>query len=476
MIDFNRSKTWSGRSLKGARWQYDAVESRGKRRQPAVRLAAEDDILTASKRRIANANTLDLNRNLSLFGWAVRRHLDYVTSFEFHPQGKDPGLKRELTDFFWRIAARQRIDAQGRQSWAGMFRMLEAQAVLAGDDGLLIYDDGSTQGMEGGRVVDPPNVEQRGGRWVQGVKINDKGRHLAYAIHNRVGNRLEFSKTVSASNMIWHGYYDRWDQTRGISPILSAVNPLRDAYENFDYALQTAKVRSLLTFAFFRKSGGAIGEPMPGAGQPTTDGQGQTKRTPYQVNFGEGPVIIDLDPDDDAKFLESNSPGMSFQEFMKLDIMVALKALDIPFSFFDEAHTNFFGSRGSWLHYERACLARREPLQDAQDRLFLRNLLIAIRDGDFDLPRAGMSALQWEFVPRGIPWWKPSEEVRGDLDACAAGIDNLESVCLKRGTGSVYENIDKNAAVIEYAKNKGITLVLGGQPVQTKIEVSTDDN
>ncbi len=39
--------------------------------------------------------------------------------------------------------------------------------------------------------------------------------------------------------------------------------------------------------------------------------------------------------------------------------MIAFKALDIPYTFFDESHTNFSGLRGSWLQYERAAIDKR---------------------------------------------------------------------------------------------------------------------
>lgn len=461
----------------GRRFQYDAVDGRGKRRTPVVNFGSEDTVLTPHKRSRVQANTRDIMRNFAIASWALRRHLDYVATFEFHPQTKDRDFNRYLSDFFWSRAARFTFDAAGRQSWGSGFRMLEAQAIVTGDNGLLLLNDGSVQGIEGDRVRNSETATKTGGRWEHGVKVNPAGRHLAYAVHKRNGNGFEFERTVASGNVIWHGYYDRWDQVRGVSPIVSALNPLRDVYENFDYALAKAKVTQLFALAFFRKASEAAGDILPGGGETATDEDGNETKQPYSVDFGKGPVILDLDPGDEAKFLESQSPSNQFQDYMELSIMVALKALDIPLSFFDEAHTNFFGSRGSWLHYERSCVAKREPLQDAQDRLFVRQMLIGFRDGTFELP-AGMSLadVKWEFVPRGVPWWKPSEEVRGDREAVLAGFDNPASICLKRGTGDVLDNIDRTAEVMAYARDKGVTLSYDVGPAPANVEIAGNAN
>jgi len=461
----------------GRRFQYDAVDGRGKRRTPRVFNGTEDQLLKSGDRAKLQANTRDIMRNFAIAAWALRRHLDYVATFEFHPQNADREYNRYLSDFFWRRAARGTFDTTGRQSWGSGFRLLEAQAIVTGDNGFLLLNDGTVQGIEGDRVKQPAGADKLGGVWENGVKITTGGRHLAYAVHRRKGNGLEFERVVGAGNMLWHGYYDRWDQTRGVSPIVAALNPLRDVYENFDYALAKAKVTQLFALAFFRKADQAAGELLPGSGETTTDVDGNTRKQHYEVDLGKGPVILDLDPGDEAKFLESQSPSNQFQDYMELSIMVALKALDIPLSFFDEAHTNFFGSRGSWLHYERSCVAKREPLQDLQDRLFIRQMQIGLRDGTFELPAGKTIAdLRWEFVPRGVPWWKPSEEVRGDREAVLAGFDNPQSICLKRGTGDLFENIDRIAEAVAYAKEKGVQLSYDVGPAPANVEIAGNGN
>src|SRR5690606_21078340 len=68
----------------GKAHSYDAIEPKGKRKSPAIRNGSEDSILDAGKRAKLVANSRDLYRNFSIASWMIRRHLDYVASFNFH--------------------------------------------------------------------------------------------------------------------------------------------------------------------------------------------------------------------------------------------------------------------------------------------------------------------------------------------------------------------------------------------------------
>jgi len=448
------------------RFQYDAADGGTKRRTPAVNFRGEDDVLDAAKRAKVQANARDICRNFAIANWAIRRHLDYTSTFDFHAKTGDDGFDRELEDFVWENSKAFNFDVAGRHGWESAVRMLEAQAIVTGDNGLVVLSDGRFQGLEGDRVRNSSELQNLKGEWVQGIKVDDAGRALAFAVHRRRrGGGFEFERTVNAGNVIWHGYYDRWDQVRGISPIVSALNPLRDVYENFDYALMKAKVSQLFAMAIMRKANESAGDISGGIGDDA-----EPKRSAYQVDFGKGPVFLDMDPGDEAKFLESQHPSSQFQDFTQLVTMVALKALDIPYSFYDEAHTNFFGSRGSWLHYERSAFIKRRNLANIQDRMLIRRLQIAIVNEELTLPSGRTIAdLDWEFVAKGMPWWKPSEEINGDCQAVGAGFDNPERICRARGTGDVYDNIRRTARVIDFAEKHGVPLNFLPQPYQLSV-------
>ncbi len=76
-----------------------------------------------------------------------------------------------------------------------------------------------------------------------------------------------------------------------------------------------------------------------------------------------------------------------------------------------------------------------------------------IASGRLKLP-AGMKIadLEWEWVPRGMPWWDPSKEIKGDKEAVSAGFDNPERIVKRAGKGDVYDNIRATCRVIAEAR------------------------
>jgi capsid protein len=429
---------------------YDATEPKGKRKSIPINTRSEDEVLDRAKRGKLQANSADIQRNFSIAGWAVRRHLDYVSSFQFHSRTGNQQLDGEIEYLMNQWFRPYNCDVAARHSFPRMIRMTEAHSVVYGDHGLVKLGAGNLQALMSDRIRDPNGIALDG-TWRHGVKVNDYNRALAYAVHKRTKHGLQFERVIPANNLCLHGYFEACDQVRGISPLAPALNPLRDVYEGFDYALAKAKVSQLFAFLVLRKGLDAAAE--------TTNDDPNKKRSEYAVNFGKGPVFLDMEPGDDARMLESATPSTQFQDFSNLMIMVALKALDIPFSFFDESHTNFFGSRGAWLHYERSCHDKRERLQELLRRLTIWRLMLFLLDGDLRLPAGtNISDLQWEWVPVGMPWWDPAKEINGDLLAIGAGLDNPQRITKERGRGDWYDNIDRIAEAIEYARGKQVPL------------------
>ena len=204
-----------------------------------------------------------------------------------------------------------------------------------------------------------------------------------------------------------------------------------------------------------------------GTATPTSDADGDgTDDSGYEVNLNRGPVSLDLNPGDDAKILESATPATETCNFLKLMIHVALKSLDIPYSFFDESFTNFYGSRGGLIQYLKSCKDEIADLQDFLDAWGDWRVGIAVADGEFKLPSGKeFTWLDWEWVPDGVPWWDPSKEVRGNSEAIAAGFTSPQRVCRESGT-RFEKNIDETAAAMAYAKERGVSLVFGQQATQ----------
>jgi len=471
-------------------FSYDAINPRGKRRNPGARTPREDAFQRGPDRKKAQANAADLARNLSLCSWMVRRHLDYVSQFSFHSrivkndritQEQADSLNTQIETLMKEDGRPAGADVAGKFCREKLFRLAEARRVLDGDMLFVKLDDGRLQGIRSDLIADPEDKDDKE-EWINGVLVTGVGRALSYAVKVRKGYTDEQpDRRIDSTNVIHYGFFDNFaaDQVRGISPMIAALNPLRDAYENFDYALAKAKVSQLFAMAVYRNAAESMGyaydenevETTETATEgETAEGEAATaeKGPRYKVDFGKGPIFLDLEEGDQAKILESNTPSTEFQAFMTMIIQVALKALDIPFSFYDESHTNFFGSRAAWLHYERSCRDKRDDQLELRRNYTIWKQRTWIRDGRLVLPLGvTISDLIFEWQARGMPWWDPAKEVAGHVAAVAAGFDTPQRIC-KQADTDFYENIDEIAAAIEYAKSKGVELKFNAPAVPAK--------
>lgn len=437
---------------------YDIVEPNRQRKQIVNRIGREDYQLRGSKHRQAQASAAELQRNLSLVGWMIRRHLDYVSTFKFRSRTGDKSLDKYIESLMVEDNRPNNCDASGKFTREKMFRLAEMRRVLDGDVFLVKLQNGTIQGIQADLVRDPPDMKPDGNEtWINGIGVNNVGRPKRFGMWKRVGySDVEFLRSVRASNVIQYGFYDRFgtDQVRGVSPLISALAPMQDVYENFSYALAKAKVSQLFAVSFYREASGQLGELTASYGsQVDQDGDELAEPTQYDVNFGDNPQVFDLDAGDRAEFLESKTPSGEFQNFTQLVIQVALKALDIPFSFYDESFTNFHGSRQAGLNYNKSAQDKRDDQIEMRRQYTVWKYSQWIAAGL--LPPISINELPFEWVPTGFPWWDPAKEIKGNVDAIAAGIDTPQRICRMTGT-DYYENIDDISEAIKYASERGV--------------------
>lgn len=447
--------------LRGRAFGYDAVDDKKRRRPPVSRLRTEDKELTQQQRGSLTTSTRELQRNFSIAAWAIRKHLDFCSSFSFQSRTDNSDLNRKIEDLMSWWNRRRNCDVAERHSLRRMIRMCEARRTVDGDVLLLKIRDGRLQAIEGDRVRAPSIGGGSGGNGkkipsaaelTHGVELTPAGRAKRYCICKRGkgSGRFEFERMVLARNVFHYAFFDsnRFDQVRGISPVAAAVNSFEDVYEGFDYALAKAKVAQLFALAFYRDAGESAGII-----QEESSDEAEKR---YKVDFGRGPAMLDLDPGDRAEFLESKQPSSEFKTFCLVVISAALKSLDIPYSFFDESFSTYSGSRQALLQYEQSAKEKRKDLlEDVLDPVTAWRLALWIIDGTLELP-AGMTMadLRWEWVPSGIPWIDPLKEVNADVKAIGGAISSRTRV-LKRQGLDFREVVDELAEEKKYLESKG---------------------
>lgn len=441
---------------------YDAINPRGRRRAIGVDRRSEDLILHSSARAQLQGTAAELHRNYALLPWAVRQHLNYVSSFTFNSQSGDQVFDEELEAM---VAEHdRRIDFCDRHRFSKMVRLTEAGAVVNGDSGLLLIDDGADgriQGIESDRIRDySPTIDGKSGpKWVHGVETNEDGRPLRYAIHRRTPTGFAFERSVPVEWMLLRGYFTRFDQVRGISPLASALTSFQDVYEGVNLALAKAKVAQLFGVKITRNGVTSMTPTEVIKEELDEDGNPIPGTSKYKADFGAGPVVLDMDVGEDADFMNMATPTNEFREFMLVVIQLSLKCLDIPFSFYDEGHTNFFGSIGALNHYKRSCEEKIADNQAILDKEKQWRFGLWIRSGKLKLPK-GLSLQRpfWEHVSRGMPWWDQIKELTGIGYAISMGMADPITAAKEHDAGDIFANIRSRAKVEAYAKEHNVEL------------------
>jgi capsid protein len=451
---------------------YDATKPKGKRQSPTGLVRDEDKELPPSARRMAVSGMRDLVRNFSVVQWAVRKHLDFVSSFRFKATTGIPELDARLEDLVEYASRKENYDVAGRHPLSRAIRMAEARTTVDGDIFCLKLSDGHVQWIEGDRIRTPysgtpPNIDPK--RVNHGVITDPAGKALAYILCKRaitsdqgyLGGDMQYDRTLRAAWVYHHACWDlcRFDQVRGNSPLLSAYNNFRDVYESVDYAQAKAKVAQLFALAVYREAnpeGDTLGQtseiedhngvdPKVAAnGGTDANGAGRVVEPEprYSVDFGRGPVLLDLDDGDRAEVLESDTPSTEFQSFLPLILQLALKAIDVPFSFYDEAYTNYSGQKQAFILYEKSAETKRQNNRDLLNDWTRWRLNIFVDEGDLNLAKYGlqMKDVKFEWRHTGTPWLDQLKEVVGTIAAIEAGMES-PITAIEESTGRDWEEV-----------------------------------
>ena len=429
---------------------YDATETTGRRRVRPVVLRNEDDVLDPKSRKRLISDTTDLRRNYSIARWAISKHLDYTSVFSFQCRTGNRALDERIEALMDWWSRPLNCDVTGRHSLQRLTRLSEGLRTVQGDMVVLKMSDGRVQLIEGDRIRTPNEglpASIDPGKLVHGVEVTPSGRASRYIICDRAGglsNKFTFKAAIPARYTYCHGVFDRYDQVRGVSPLASAINAFSDVYEASEYALAKAKVSQLFGIKFKRAADTALTETESDTGTGPT------------FNFGRGPQVLDLDPGDDAEFMESRTPSTEFATYMDRMIAVALKSLDIPYSFFNEAATNYSGARQALLMYEQSAKVKRGEVRELLNQLTAWRLQLFIDDGVLVLP-AGMTVgdLKWEWISSGIPWIDPLKEASADIALVQSSLRSRQEISKERGR-DWFSVVDELAAEEAYLKEKNI--------------------
>ena len=394
-------------------------------------------------------------RNFALLSWMIDKHLDFVATFDVEFSTGIKGLDDWLEELYEWWSKAENFDVGKRYSLFQYLRINEAQKILNGDMGTLKLADGRVMAIDSDQIGN--GYGRHAENWFRGVYVHPvTWEPLQYRIHRRNINDGSLTNDffdVPAGDFYLHAERKHYPNLiRGISPIANSINSIQDCYEGINWHLVKMKIAAMFGVILYEDRNAL---PQSRLDPDTDEVVREGVKSKYDVKLN-GIQAISMERGENMEVVESKVPSTESQAFYEAVTMVALKSLNLPYSFYKENFTNFYGSRAALMHYIRSCEAPRRANTAFLDHHLKWRITKWITDGYIKLPK-GYDArkIRWQCRPRGIPVWDVAKDMRGFKEAISAGAMSPQQVSVEMGT-DFYKNIDLTKEAMEYAKSVGV--------------------
>jgi len=468
---------------KTASLSYEAVESTTKRKNaPSGQRPHKDVVLFPAKRKKAENALTDVMENIPLAGWMVRRHLDAVSKFYVDVDARIDKATRDRIEALFRWAGlAKNFDAARRHSVDEAFRLFELNKIIDGDSLMVKINRktspryGAIQLVEGSRIARPTDLPPNLARMLQngeklisdhGLELDEFGGVKSYIVckYNKNKRNLAFDKRIFSRDAIYSGYFEEYSQTRGISPLLSAVNELLDIKESKEAILLKIKLHAIFGIAFVKDAIDGIGDGLPSAARAVEDEDAgyedeNTADVAREVDLTGGPFTLNLLEGEKAETIESNTPPESVKAYTELAIRSALLALDIPYSFFDGSGTNFAKVIADRKMYEIAAEAKMEKNLAAYEEYVDWKLRLWTQDGTLPMPYEEIRD-HVHVRPYPSPWLDKASEIEAEERAISLGIKSIPQLARERGVDP-FEVLEQQSEFLKRANELNVPIYVG---------------
>lgn len=458
-----------GRATKfifGSRNPYESIKDSGTRQAVSRQTASEDWMIPDLDADRMDTRIRNLTRNAVLPAWAVRRHVDYLTAFEFKATipGQDE-LNDDIEQWMKSWSSRFKCDAARKHSFPSLIRLLEQCRTVDGDVFALKVGGtgprrGSIQLIEAQRVRDPKDERRANGRdvskqrWIRGIRLTQNGIARQYAIHKRTegsGSGFELDQIVPATAVVHCGYFQRVDQLRGVSPLHAAANTFKDLHESQVYAAAGIKAAQMVGLVIKQAYQGNN----LGAVNVNPNSADETAARLQKMKWGPKPQFMALGHGDDAEFIDSKKPSVETKAFMEAMQYMGMKALDIPRSAWDESIANYSSMRSARIEYEQAQRSKVRELREDLDEITMWRLGMAFADSELVFPRGvTWGDVTWKWTHTGQPFVDPDKEAKAIEKQISLGLTNPYDAAAMIGK-DYEENILKTNRAQQFARDQG---------------------
>lgn len=479
-----------------SKFSYEAVKTTDRRKPIAAKQKEHSDIILGkTDRKKAERSTANLWENVPLAGWAIRRHLDAVSQFYFDTNDSltDEERVRIMGLLDWH-GKKWNFDAAKRHSRNSAMRLFELNNVLDGDSAMVKITQrssaryGHLQLIEGTQIAKPKDLPPYLATMLKdgSPRITDHGLELdewgglksaIICKYNKDNRQLMFQKRVLARNLIYAGYMDRYQQTRGISPLMSAINQFLDIKEGMEYILLKIKLHMLFGYAITQDAIDSA-DGLPSTAQIISDEDAHdeefaTEDVEREIDASKGIFGLNLNPGEDFKTIESETPPESVKDYTNLAIRIALLSLDIPYTFFDGRSSTFAHVIADHKLYNEAVAAKREKNMEVLEEYKDWKIRQWVEDGT--LKGDPEKFIEGVIVkPKPSPWLDRVNEIAAAEREVALGLKSIPTLGKERGI-DVYEEAREQARFLEHAEDLGVPIYIGDPGANSERDIEHDN-
>ncbi len=419
----------------------------------------EDAYVKDGSRETIRLKGSDLRRNNPIVAGVCNRLASFTVGTGIIPQARTESAEwNKAAEDYW-MQWSKRCDARGRTTLWGLQWQAVSLRPTHGGIYLELLEDGTVRPIECERIRNPrdPKLAEA---YTDGVLVDRMtGRVKSYRVHARdqygTFGADHAERDVEAENIIpvvtpsW-----RPDQVREIPDLAPIVPALTDIGEMNTYTLNTAKVQSMIIGALKKIQGGGANIGQRTSGTPTV-GQRQT----FAVDWGK---VMELFAGEDLELKTSPTPNTMHISYMKLQLMLAAAALDMPYEFFtlDFSTADFSRQKAVLLMVNKSIRNWQKWINEAMNQR-LWNWIIAKAMNSGVLPKAptvkngnGFPVNQWfrvDWQPPEEAWTDRQESNQADMIEWQMGLGPLTAAAKRRGR-DYEDSLNEKARIIKMAE------------------------
>ena len=417
----------------------------------------------------------DLERNSDILNSGLLAYKRNVIGPGFQLQSGVEG-KEELNkdiEKLWKVWCKARnCDVTGTQSLNQLLRMAVVRKKIDGgilfvkrytSDGVVPFQLQMIEVDELDSVMSP--LECNGNRIVGGIEYNTYNKPLAYWIKTYDLDGLSAKEPVSveAKDVIFYYTKRRPSQIREMSDMAPVMTRVRDTNEFMTAVSVKERIAACLS-VFIKKQ-----LPPVGLGRQGSNA-GNTGKHSYDGKTLTPGMIKELNAGDEVQVVNPTGQASDATSFTKLQQRLIGAGIGLSYESMsrDMSETNYASARQGNIEDELTFVEEEEAILSILDEIYETFLISAVLCGKIkinDFWNKKEEYLEHSWIKQPKKWIDPLKESTATRTALNTGQKTYKQITAEAGR-DWRQQIDDNAEVIAYAREKGIDMegvIFGGK-------------